>query len=113
MTKLFTKNDNGFICQSCGKEVLPLGYSSRNHCPHCLASLHVDINPGDRACECKGIMYPIGVEPNTKQGYIITHKCSVCGKVGRNKSADDDSKALLISYTNPFNIPKFKKEGKR
>ncbi|MBR6594541.1 MAG: RNHCP domain-containing protein [Clostridia bacterium] len=111
MAKLFTKNDNGFVCRACGKEVKPLGYSSRNHCPFCLASLHVDINPGDRACECTGIMYPIGVEPSSK-GYIITHKCSVCGKVGRNKSADDDSQHLLIKYTNPYNIPDFT-EGKR
>ena len=48
--KRFTKNDNGFICAHCGKEVEPLGYTSRNHCPFCLWSLHVDINPGDRAC---------------------------------------------------------------
>ena len=110
MSKLFIKNDNGFICKACGKEVPPLGYTSRNHCPFCLSSLHVDINPGDRACACAGIMYPVGVEPNAKQGYIITHKCSKCGKVGRNKSADDDSKALLIKYTNPYNIPSFKQE---
>ena len=42
----FTKNDAGFTCRVCGKEVLPLGYTSRNHCPFCLSSLHVDINPG-------------------------------------------------------------------
>ena len=54
--KIFTKNDNGFICKNCGFEVQPLGYSSRNHCPNCLHSLHVDINPGDRANECGGIM---------------------------------------------------------
>ena len=113
MAKVFTKNDNAFICKACGKQVPPLGYSSRNHCPFCLASLHVDVNPGDRACECMGIMYPIGVEPSNKQGYIITHKCSTCGKVGRNKSADDDSKQLLISYTNPYNIPKFSEVKKK
>ena len=57
--KLFTKNDNGFICANCGFEVKPLGYTSRNHCPKCLCSLHVDVNPGDRACECHGIMRPV------------------------------------------------------
>ena len=45
--KLFTKNDNGFIYANCGFEVKPLGYTSRNHCPFCLCSLHVDILPGD------------------------------------------------------------------
>ena len=39
-----------------GKKVEPLGYTSRNHCPFCLWSLHVDENPGDRACECGGEM---------------------------------------------------------
>ena len=54
--KRFTKNDSGFLCANCGKEVLPLKKTSRNHCPFCLCSLHLDINPGDRANECKGIM---------------------------------------------------------
>ncbi len=109
MTKVFTKNDNAFICKACGKSVPPLGYSSRNHCPFCLASLHVDVNPGDRACECAGIMYPISVTPHPKQSYIIKHKCSVCGKEGNNRCAADDDVALLIKYTNLYNIPKFKK----
>ena len=54
-TKRFTKNDSGFVCANCGREVPPLGYSSRNHCPYCLCSLHVDVNPGDRAADCGGI----------------------------------------------------------
>ena len=87
--KLFTKNDNGFICANCGFEVLPLGYTSRNHCPKCLCSLHVDINPGDRACECRAIMHPIKALPDPKKGYIILHKCSKCGEIHRNKAAHE------------------------
>ena len=37
-TKRFSKNDSGFICEHCGREVPPLGYTSRNHCPYCLWS---------------------------------------------------------------------------
>ena len=66
--KRFRKNDSGFICQNCKKEVLPLGYTSRNHCPFCLCSLHVDINPGDRANDCGGILRPIQVLPDPKRG---------------------------------------------
>ena len=55
-TRRFTKNDSGFICAHCGKEVQPLGYTSRNHCPFCLWSLHLDENPGDRASDCGGQM---------------------------------------------------------
>ena len=77
--KRFTKNDDSFICAHCGKEVKPLGYSSRNHCPFCLWSLHVDKNPGDRAEECRGELRPVKVLPDAKKGYIIVHKCEKCG----------------------------------
>ena len=70
--KRFSKNDSGFICAHCGKEVEPLGFTSRNHCPFCLWSLHVDVHPGDRANQCKGQMEPIRVEPDAKKGYVIT-----------------------------------------
>lgn len=102
--KLFQKNDSGFICSNCGFEVLPLGYSSRNHCPKCLCSLHLDINPGDRASDCRGIMDPISVETDAKKGYVIIHKCRKCGAVRRNKAAHEakiqpDNISLLIKLT--------------
>lgn len=87
--KRFTKNDNGFVCENCGKEVLPLGYTSRNHCPFCLASKHVDIMPGDRQNACGGVMDAIKAEPDPKKGYIIIHKCRKCGEIKRNKSAHE------------------------
>lgn len=96
------KNDNSFICVNCGKMVDKLNYTSRNHCPHCLHSLHVDIVPGDRANECKGLMVPIAVENNAKKGYVIVYKCSKCGEVKRNKSAEDDNfdEILKVSKNN-------------
>ena len=102
--KRFTKNDNGFICKNCGREVLPLGYTSRNHCPFCLCSLHVDINPGDRANDCGGILRPIKAEPDPKKGYVIIHKCDRCGAVVRNKAAHEakiqpDDTSLIIKLT--------------
>ena len=75
----FKKVDESFICVNCGKEVKPLGYTSRNHCPYCLHSLHVDITPGDRANPCKGILKPIGIGNSNKKGYIINFKCEKCG----------------------------------
>ena len=78
-TKRFRTNDNGFVCGHCGKTVEPLGFTSRNHCPFCLWSLHVDENPGDRACSCGGQMEPISAEPDSRRGYIITHRCVRCG----------------------------------
>ena len=86
-TKRFSKNDSGFVCQNCGFAVLPLGKTSRNHCPRCLCSLHVDINPGDRASDCGGLLIPVSARPDPKKGYVIIHKCTVCGAVRRNKAA--------------------------
>lgn len=91
------KNDSGFTCQNCGKEVTPLKYTSRNHCPYCLHSIHIDNVPGDRANTCLGIMEPIAVEPNSKKGYIITFRCTKCKEVKRNKMADDDDYDRLLS----------------
>ena len=54
--------DENFICEHCGKEVSKLEYSARDHCPYCLYSKHVDINPGDRANPCKGLLRPIDIE---------------------------------------------------
>ena len=103
-SKLFTKNDSGFVCAHCGKEVLPLGYTSRNHCPFCLWSLHVDENPGDRANTCGGAMEPIAAKPDAKSGFIVYHRCTVCGEIRRNKAAygaknQPDSIKLLIALT--------------
>lgn len=93
------KNDDSFVCVNCGKEVEKLRYTSRNHCPHCLHSLHVDIVPGDRANNCKGVLKPISVEPNSKKGYIIVFKCEKCGKITRNKSADDDDFQVMLEIS--------------
>ena len=102
--KLFKKNDNSFVCEHCGAEVEPLGYSSRNHCPFCLWSKHLDVNPGDRANECKGLMEPIRVELDPKKGYVIIHKCQKCGEIHRNRAANEasvqpDDIKLLIKLT--------------
>ena len=98
-TKRFTKNDESFVCKNCGADVTPLKYTSRNHCPKCLASLHLDVNPGDRAADCGGIMDAISAEPDPKKGFIITHKCRKCGALRRNKAASDDDINKIIKLT--------------
>ena len=76
-----------------------LGYSCRNHCPYCLFSKHVDINPGDREEECKGLLEPIRVELDSRKGYIIIYRCKKCGAIRRNKAAKDDDMELIIQLT--------------
>lgn len=95
----FTEIDEEFICENCGKKVPKLGYSCRNHCPYCLHSKHVDINPGDREETCHGDLEPVGLEIDSKKGYVIIFKCKKCGAIRKNKSAKDDDMDLIIKLS--------------
>lgn len=96
--KNFSKLDEEFICEHCGKQVAKLNYTSRDHCPHCLYSKHVDINPGDRANKCRGLLRPIDIE-NFKNTYKIIYKCEKCNKIHRNIVATDDNFNEIINLT--------------
>ena len=98
-TQNFKVIDEEFVCENCGHLVPKLGYSCRNHCPKCLHSKHVDINPGDRSEDCKGLLEPVGMEPNSKKGYMIIFKCKKCGMIRKNKAAEDDDMDLLIKLS--------------
>ena len=98
----FTMIDEGFTCEVCGKVVNPLGYTARDHCPSCLSSKHLDINPGDRASLCKGILEPIAIENAKKDMKKIVYKCTKCGEIKKNKVAnDDDFDKILEIMSNP------------
>jgi rubrerythrin len=93
MNKKFTRTIEDFKCEHCGKIVQGSGYT--NHCPYCLWSKHVDINPGDRKCECKGLMEPVDVLQ--KDGdYVILHQCKVCGFERKNKFQEGDNFDALL-----------------
>ena len=96
--KTFYKNDNNFLCENCGYEVNKLGYTTRDHCPKCLYSKHVDINPGDRANECKGLLKPIGIE-KYKDTYKILYKCNKCHQLHKNIMANDDNMDEIINIS--------------
>lgn len=96
--KLFTKNDDSFICENCMKEVKPLSYTSRDHCPYCLYSKHVDINPGDRLNNCKGLLKPTGII-KFKDTYKIIYKCEKCSETHKNIMATDDNMDLIIELS--------------
>ena len=97
--KKFNALDEGFICENCGKEVKPLGYTSRDHCPYCLYSKHVDINPGDRSNPCKGLLKPIEIE-KFKDTYKIVYKCTKCNELHKNIIAKDDDMNEIIKISN-------------
>ncbi len=96
--KRFYKNDNEFICEHCNKLVNKLNYTTRDHCNHCLYSKHVDINPGDRANTCQGLLKPIGIE-KYKDTYKIIYKCEKCHELHKNIMANDDNMDLIIELS--------------
>ncbi len=91
--KTFQKVVENFTCDRCHQTVVGDGY--RNHCPNCLQSKHVDINPGDRAAGCEGAMLVVDIvlEHGT---YILTHQCVKCNYQKRNKAHEEDSTDALI-----------------
>ena len=97
-TKKFKEIDEGFICENCNKKVSPLGYTSRDHCPYCLYSKHVDILPGDRSNNCCGLLKPIGVE-KFKNSFKIIYKCEKCHNEHKNIICDDDNMDLIIKLS--------------
>ena len=103
--KKFKMIDEEFLCNVCGKKVDILEYTARDHCPYCLSSLHIDINPGDRACLCLGVLDAIGVEIGKKDTLKIIYKCRKCGMIKRNKMAIDDNYDLILKLaSNPIDI---------
>ncbi|HEY0186965.1 MAG TPA: RNHCP domain-containing protein [Cellulomonas sp.] len=90
--------DTAFVCTRCGAHVPrhPDG-SYRNHCRVCLCSRHVDERPGDRASACGGVMVPYGVDYSGKKGWVLLHRCEVCGHEGRNKTASDDDLDRILA----------------
>lgn len=113
----FTKNyykthacHDSFTCKVCGRLCTPqnAGSDHRNHCPNCLASLHVDDEPGDRAADCGSVMEPIAVWVRKGGEWAIIHRCKRCGKLSSNRVAADDNPMKLMSIAlKPLCAPPF------
>ena len=86
--KKFQKKKEDFKCEHCGAEIKGTGYT--NHCPKCLWSKHVDINPGDRKSECGGLMKPVAVSLDSGE-YVIYYKCVRCNHTFRVRVAKNDN----------------------
>ena len=96
--KKFQRRIEDFVCEHCAAAVSGDGYT--NHCPHCLWSKHVDVNPGDRAAPCGGMMQPVRIEGTTPH-YTLVHRCVRCGFERRNtvRPADDPDAVIAVAKT--------------
>ncbi|MBI5457194.1 RNHCP domain-containing protein [Candidatus Kaiserbacteria bacterium] len=92
----FKRTVEDFTCEHCGTYVKGDGYT--NHCPKCLWSKHLDVEPGDRAAVCGGMMEPIALEGTTPKYRIIQRclRCKVERPIGISKG-DDMRAALAIA----------------
>ena len=102
--------EESFTCQVCGRLVTSEGAGTehRNHCPYCLSSKHLDIEPGDRAAECGGTMEPIAVWVRKGGEWALVHRCRVCGALSSNRIAADDNPVKLLSLAmKPVSSPPF------
>lgn len=97
-TKKFQRNIEDFNCEQCGFFVQGNGYT--NHCPKCLWSKHVDVNPGDRQAACRGLMEPIDAALGG-DGYMILHRCVACGFEKKNKASNDDDFYVILQLSQP------------
>ena len=86
----------------------PQTLQRRNHCPNCLASVHLDDEPGDRAADCGGTMEPVAVWVRKGGEWAIIHRCKVCGVLHSNRVAADDNPTVLMSLAvKPLAMPPF------
>ena len=102
--------DESFTCRNCGHPVVPAGAGSdhRNHCPNCLCSVHLDIEPGDRESDCGGLMEPVAVWVRKNGEWAIIHRCRRCGAFSSNRVAADDNPVKLMSIAmKPIGHPPF------
>lgn len=93
MEPKFQRRIEDFRCENCGSHITGDGFT--NHCPNCLWSKHVDVNPGDRAEPCHGMMEPVGIQSKA-DGYRILFHCTRCGVERWNKAADDDEFEVIL-----------------
>ena len=101
---------DSFTCKVCGRLMTPedAGSRHRNHCSNCLSSLHIDIEPGDRASDCGGIMDPVAVWVRKGGEWAIVHRCRRCGALHSNRVAADDNPMKLMSIAlRPLAEPPF------
>ena len=92
--------DESFICVHCGAQNESGGAQVRDHCRYCLAGLHVDTVPGDRAADCGGRLVPEDFAIEGRAGVIIHYRCERCDYRFRVRAHPDDElpKGLRLGH---------------
>lgn len=89
---VFVRRVEDFVCDHCHVDNRGDGYT--NHCYSCLHSKHVDISPGDRLADCRGMMVPVRVE--LRAGIIcLVHRCGSCQAERRCRISPEDDQEQI------------------
>ncbi len=99
VAKRFERRIEDFTCMHCGAVIKGGGYT--DHCPRCLFSMHVDVHPGDRACDCHGMMEPVSVE-QTSGSFKINYRCARCRHTHRVNAHENDGVDALIAVAKAY-----------
>jgi len=90
----FQRKIEDFTCAHCSTRVIGTGYT--NHCPKCLWSRHVDVNPGDRDESCNGMMEPLRIEQE-KRREVVVQRCQLCGVERKNSIVKEDDREVVLA----------------
>ena len=107
---------DSFHCIHCRNLIIGSGDGTeeRNHCPHCLWSLHVDFMSGDRRSACRSPMEPISVWVKPNGEWALVHRCRECGALRANRISGEDNEVILLSLAlKPLARPAFPLEKVR
>ncbi len=103
---VFIRRIEDFVCDHCGTRNRGDGYT--NHCRACLYSRHVDVEPGDRASDCGGLMVPVGVEQKSGT-LVLVHRCTRCRVVRRCRTSPQDDmeriREVSANQPPPWSVP--------
>lgn len=70
----------------------------------------MDVYPGDRAAECRGLMEPTDLEGSSLK-YVIVHRCVRCGYERRNMATVDDDNDALVTVAKRHGTADNKRHG--
>jgi hypothetical protein len=93
------EGQESFKCGHCRAFIGPTiaGGRHRNHCPLCLYSRHVDRGrPGDRACDCRSLMEPVGLTTRRNGEQVLVHRCLGCEAERVCRVAADDNPLAIM-----------------
>ncbi|PIP86801.1 hypothetical protein COV42_00635 [Candidatus Campbellbacteria bacterium CG11_big_fil_rev_8_21_14_0_20_44_21] len=96
----FQRKIEDFKCDNCELYIKGNGYT--NHCPECFYSKHVDVNPGDRASNCGGLMKAVDYGEERGGEYLV-HQCLKCKRQKRNKISKRDDYNNLLNLVKKLN----------